>query len=67
VEFRLKVEGDPKGNKMRLTLTHNRIPDRPYMLGVSGGWHAHLAVRQYRAEGKEPPVFRDRFRRYDGE
>ena len=28
VEFRLTQEGDPKDNKVRLTLTHSKIPDR---------------------------------------
>ena len=67
VEFRLDPEGDPKDNKVRLTLTHSKIPDRGYMLGVSGGWHAHLDVLQYRVEGQVPPAFWDIWRRYDGE
>lgn len=62
VEFRLEREGD----KVRLTLTHSRIPDRGYMLGVSGGWHSHLDVLQYRAEGKVPPAFWDVWRSHDG-
>jgi uncharacterized protein YndB with AHSA1/START domain len=62
VEFRLEPEGD----KVRLTLTHTKIPDRDIMLGVSGGWHAHLDVLQYRAEGQAPPAFWDIWRRYDG-
>jgi uncharacterized protein YndB with AHSA1/START domain len=66
VEFLLTPEGDPKDNKVRLTLTHSRIPDRGFMLGVSGGWHAHLAILQYRAEGQTPPAFWDVWRKYDG-
>jgi uncharacterized protein YndB with AHSA1/START domain len=66
VEFLLSQEGDPKDNRVRLTLTHSKIPDRDYMLGVSGGWHAHLAILQYRAEGKTPPAFWDVWRQYDG-
>ncbi len=62
VEFRLEPEGD----KVRLTLTHTRIPDRAIMLGVSGGWHSHLEVLQYRAEDKVPPAFWDVWRQYDG-
>ena len=30
VEFLLAQEGDPKDNKVRLTLTHSKIPDRLY-------------------------------------
>jgi uncharacterized protein YndB with AHSA1/START domain len=66
VEFLLEPEGDPKDNKVRLTLTHTKIPDRGVMLGVSGGWHAHLDVLGYRARGETPPAFWDIWRQYDG-
>jgi uncharacterized protein YndB with AHSA1/START domain len=66
VEFVLKTEGDPKDNKVRLTLTHTRIPDRGNMVGVSGGWHAHLDVLEYRLRDETPPAFWDIWRRYDG-
>jgi uncharacterized protein YndB with AHSA1/START domain len=62
VEFRLVQEGD----KVRLTLTHSKIPNRDFMLGVSGGWHSHLDVLEYRAKGETPPAFWDVWRRYDG-
>jgi len=55
VEFTLTPEGD----KVRLTLTHRKVPDRAYAVNVSGGWHAHLAILQYKAEGKIPPPFWD--------
>jgi len=55
VEFVLTPEGD----KVRLTLTHRKIPDRAYAVNVSGGWHAHLSILQYKAEGKVPPPFWD--------
>ena len=66
VEFLLQQEGDPKDNKIRFTLTHRRIPDRAFAIGVSGGWHAHLSILQYRAEGKVPPAFWDVWRETDG-
>jgi uncharacterized protein YndB with AHSA1/START domain len=66
VEFKLTQEGDPKDNKVRLTLTHSKIPNRSIMLGVSGGWHSHLDVLEYRAKGETPPAFWDIWRRYDG-
>lgn len=62
VEFRLEAVND----KVRLTLTHTEIPDRGYMLGVSGGWHAHLDVLGYRLRGETPPAFWDIWRQYDG-
>jgi uncharacterized protein YndB with AHSA1/START domain len=58
VEFLLEPEGD----KVRLTLTHRKIPDRAYAVNVSGGWHAHLAILQYKAEGEAPPPFWDVWR-----
>ena len=66
VEFRLAEEGDPKNNLVRFTLTHRKIPDRAFAVGVSGGWHSHLAVLQYRAEGKTPPAFWDIWRQTEG-
>lgn len=53
VEFLLT----PEGNKVRLTLTHRKIPDRAYAVNISGGWHSHLSILQYKAEGKVPPAF----------
>lgn len=58
VEFALAPEGD----KVRLTLTHRKIPDRAYAVNVSGGWHSHLSILQYKAEGKVPPAFWDVWR-----
>jgi len=58
VEFALEPEGD----MVRLILTHRKIPDRAYAVNVSGGWHSHLAVLQYKAEGKVPPPFWDVWR-----
>jgi uncharacterized protein YndB with AHSA1/START domain len=66
VEFKLTQEGDPKNNRVRLTLTHSKIPDRQYAVDVSGGWHSHLDILQYKAEDKVPPAFWDVWRRHDG-
>lgn len=66
VEFRLEPEGDPKDNKIRLTLTHSKIAERGIKVGVSGGWHSHLDVLEYRARGETPPAFWDVWRKYDG-
>jgi uncharacterized protein YndB with AHSA1/START domain len=62
VEFLLKPEGD----KVRLILTHSKVPDRSYALGVSRGWHSHLDVLEYQLKNETPPGFWDVFRRYDG-
>jgi len=37
-------ELEPVGERARLVLTHRRLADRAAMIGVSGGWHGHLAV-----------------------
>ena len=52
----------PEGERVRLTLTHRKIPDRAYAVNVSGGWHSHLAILQYKAEGTVPPAFWDVWR-----
>jgi uncharacterized protein YndB with AHSA1/START domain len=62
VEFVLKPEGD----KVRLILTHTKVPDRDYALGVSRGWHSHLDVLEHRLRGETPPGFWDIWRKYDG-
>lgn len=59
VEFLLT----PEGNKVRLTLTHRKIPDRGYAVNISGGWHSHLAILQDKAEDKVPPPFWDVWRK----
>jgi uncharacterized protein YndB with AHSA1/START domain len=58
VEFLLTPEGD----KVRFTLTHSNIQNAKDARGVSGGWHSHLEILQYKAEGRTPPVFWDVWR-----
>lgn len=38
------IELREHGNEVLLVLTHERLPDRKDLLGVSGGWHTHLDV-----------------------
>jgi uncharacterized protein YndB with AHSA1/START domain len=66
VEFRLSREGDPKDNKVRLVLTHSRLPDRGFKLSISGGWHSHLDILEHKLRGETPPGFWDIWRKYDG-
>ena len=49
----------PAGQKVRLTVTHRRLPDRGMLLKVSAGWHAHLDVLAARLSGAVPPPFWD--------
>ena len=50
-------ELEPQGDKVLLTLTHRRVPDRSTLLNVSAGWHAHLDALVTRANGKSPTPF----------
>ena len=52
-------ELEPVGDKVMLTVTHRRMPDRSTMLNVSAGWHAHLDVLAARTAGKAPGPFWD--------
>lgn len=53
VTYELTAEGD----QVRLVLTHRRPRDHKQLLGVSGGWHTHLAVLVARLEGSPQPPF----------
>lgn len=53
VMFELKAEGD----KTRLTLTHSKLFDREMLIGVAGGWHAHVAIMADNLEGVSPRPF----------
>ncbi len=44
----VSFELEPKGDRVLLTVTHRRLPDRSTLLNVSAGWHAHLDVLKAR-------------------
>ena len=48
-------ELEPVGDKVLLTLTHRRIPERSSTLNISAGWHAHLDVARRAPGGQEQP------------
>ena len=48
-----------RGDKVMLTVTHRRLPDRSMMLMVGAGWHMHLDILVARATGQEPEPFWD--------
>jgi uncharacterized protein YndB with AHSA1/START domain len=58
---------EPRGERVLLTLTHRRLPDRGTTLGVSAGWHAHLDMLVARLTGKEPEPFWDGWSRLRAE
>lgn len=63
VDIRLTPQAD---GKVKLTLTHSKLPDRDYALNISGGWHSHLAMLQHKAEGRVPPSIWDIWRQLQG-
>ena len=51
------IDLEERGDRVLLTLTHRRLPDRAMMLKVAAGWHAHLDVLAAKAAGDAPPPF----------
>lgn len=47
----------PIDDRVRLVVTHSKLPNRGEMVGVSGGWHSHLAVLVDRLHGRAPINF----------
>ena len=55
----VSFELEQKGDRVMLTVTHRRLPDRAIMLRVGPGWHMHLDVLLARMTGAEPEPFWD--------
>jgi uncharacterized protein YndB with AHSA1/START domain len=53
VSFELATVGD----RVRLVVTHSRLATREDMIGVAGGWHAHLDILAARLEDRTPAGF----------
>lgn len=53
VTFELEEVGD----KVKLTLTHRRVFNRDTLVGISAGWHAHVAILIDNLEGKPARPF----------
>jgi uncharacterized protein YndB with AHSA1/START domain len=53
VTFELAQAGD----KVRLRLTHRRLPNRDFMISVAGGWHTHLGILADQLAGNTPRPF----------
>lgn len=60
-------ELEPRGSKVLLTLTHNRMGDRKNMLMFGAGWHMHLDILVARATGRTPAPFWEGWQRLKGE
>ncbi len=46
-----------QGNDVLLVLTHHRLPNQKDLLGISGGWHAHLDVLTEHLNGRTATSF----------
>lgn len=57
----------PQGDKVRLLLTHRRLPDRKAMVGVGSGWHTHLGILADRLSSREPGGFWSAFMAIEAE
>lgn len=60
-------ELEPAGERVHLTLTHRQLPNAEFRLGVSSGWHAHLAILAARLEATEVESFWSMHQRLEGE
>jgi uncharacterized protein YndB with AHSA1/START domain len=57
----------PKGKDVLLVVTHRRLTDRATMVGVSSGWHSHLAILIDVLNGDEPRPFWTTFMKNEAE
>ncbi len=56
-ETEATFELTPRGDRVLLVVTHRRLATDGLVLGVSAGWHAHLAILQSVLEETDPPPF----------
>ena len=56
-ESEVTFELESRGKNVMLVVTHRRIVDRKTMVGVGGGWDAHVGILADRLNGVEPRPF----------
>ena len=56
-ESEVTFELSPRGEDVLLVVTHRRLDGRELVVGVSGGWHVHLAILADVLQGREPAPF----------
>jgi uncharacterized protein YndB with AHSA1/START domain len=56
-----------RGKDVQLILTHRRLVSRDLIKGVSGGWHAHVAIMIAELSGAPVPPFWSTKEKLDGE
>ncbi|WP_063002059.1 SRPBCC family protein [Nocardia mikamii] len=52
---------EPVADKVRLTVTHRRIPTRGEMLDIAAGWHTHLDILRARLATSPHDMFWPKF------
>ena len=60
VDSLVRWELAPDGDRVRLTLTHSRLPENE-ILGHSAGWHTFVERMEARLDGREPDAFEARY------
>jgi uncharacterized protein YndB with AHSA1/START domain len=50
------IELNTEGERVRLVLTHRRLPARE-LISVAGGWHTHLGILEDHLSGQPPRPF----------
>ncbi|HZF19088.1 MAG TPA: SRPBCC domain-containing protein, partial [Burkholderiales bacterium] len=56
-ESEVTFELETRGKDVLLVITHVRIADRKTMVGVAGGWDAHVGILADRLNGVDPRPF----------
>ncbi|WP_216911556.1 SRPBCC family protein [Nocardia sp. NBC_01377] len=60
-------ELDPVDDKVRLVVTHSKLPSRDEMVNVASGWHTHLDFLRDRLEERSPATFWPKLEELRGE
>jgi uncharacterized protein YndB with AHSA1/START domain len=53
----VRVALEQRGERVQLTLTHERLPSRDWLLSVTAGWHTHLDILAALLAGERPASF----------
>ncbi|WP_266169073.1 SRPBCC family protein [Dyella subtropica] len=61
----VRFELTPQGDNVLFVLTHSRLPNHDYMIGVASGWHTHLSVLSDLLSGHRPTGFWNTFARME--
>jgi uncharacterized protein YndB with AHSA1/START domain len=56
-ETEATFELEPNGDRVTMVVTHRRLVTDGLVLGVSAGWHSHLAILEAKLAEREPPKF----------